>query len=132
MVFVTYATAPFVNYVHLRLPLFARQSKDVLMRYCKNLPPNAAVDITTMNFIGIPRVSRVPVSQLYPINKRFGAANFGRDTAAANAKRPWWMGSAIKQFAIRGGGGRTRESGMWEIVEQSIKKRSSAGTTPRE
>ena len=56
---IAYISSPFVTYIHLRLPIFARQSHEMLLRYSKTLPKTAELDITTMNFIGKPRVTRV-------------------------------------------------------------------------
>jgi len=132
MVFVAYTTAPFVNYIHLRLPSFARHSREILMRYSRNLPKDAQLDITTMNFIGKPRVTRVKMAELFPVNERFGLATYARDTKYVNAERPWWMGKAVRQFGITGGAGRIREGGVWENVAASIQKSAeSAATSPK-
>ncbi|THC99714.1 hypothetical protein EYZ11_000764 [Aspergillus tanneri] len=48
MVFVAYTGAPFVNFVHLALPVFARQSREKTIQYAKNLPPTATLYINTM------------------------------------------------------------------------------------
>src|SRR6187402_31644 len=100
VVFVGYISGPFVTYIHLRLPLFARHSREMLMRYSKNLPRNSEIDITTMNFIGKPRVTRMTVGELYPVKERFGMANYARDTMVVSSKRPWWMGKAVRQFGV--------------------------------
>jgi hypothetical protein len=101
LVFLT-LSSPFVCYMHLRLPAFARQSRELLVRYSKNLPKTAEVDITTMNLIGRPRVSRIKLSELHPHKQSIfnGYANYARDTTEVNAKRPWWMGKAVRLFSI--------------------------------
>lgn len=124
MLFVAYTSGPFVNYIHLRLPRFARHSHNLLVRYSRNLPKDAELDITTMNVIGKARVSRIKVSELFPVRRRFGLANFARDTDAINAKRPWWMGKAVKQFGVHGGTGTVKEGGVWENVEKCIRRRN--------
>lgn len=129
MAFVAYTSRPFVSYVHLRIPPYARYSRDILLRYSKNLPKDASVDITTMNFIGKPRGSLVKVSELFPVRKRFGLVNYARDTSALNAKRPWWMGKAVGQFGITGVSSRIREAGVWENVVKSIEKSAGATST---
>lgn len=120
MLFVAYTTAPFVTYVHLRLPLFARHSREIMTRYSRSLPKDAALDITTMNFVGKPRVNKIKLSELYPTKERFGIANYARDTKVLNSKRPWWMGKAVRIFGIRGGAGRTRGKGVWETFAKGI------------
>lgn len=130
MLFVTYTTAPFVTYIHLRLPEFARQSREYLMRYSTHLPRNAKIDLTTLNIVGRPRVSRVGVGELYPVQSRFSVMNYARDTNE-DAKRPWWSARPIKQFAILGGLGKSREDGVWENVARSIKLYHKTRNEPR-
>lgn len=123
MVFVGYTTASFVTYIHLRLPAFARYSRELLTRYSKALPKDATIDITTMNFVGRPRVTRMKVSDLHLTQGRLGIANYARETKELNSKRKWWMGRVVGQFGIRSGKGRTRAQGIWENIEKSIQKR---------
>ena len=123
MVFVGYTSAPFVTYIHLRLPLFARQSRDMLLRYTKNLPRDAELDITTMNFVGKPRVARVKVIELHQVKERFGQANYARDTKAINEKRPWWMGKAVGQFGVHSNTKRIMGGEVWNNIARAIAKR---------
>jgi hypothetical protein len=122
MVFVAYTTGPFVNYIHLRLPVFARASRDMMLRYSQKLPKDAEVDITTMNFIGKPRVSRVKVCELYPTQQRFGLANYARNTRMSNANRPWWMGRTPTLFGVHGSRGKVRGGEAWNNIARSIEK----------
>jgi hypothetical protein len=123
MTFVAYISSPFVAHVRLRLPHFARQSRDILNRYTQNLPKDAKLEITTMNFIGKPRLSLVKVADLHPVKERFGMANYTRDTKEINAKRPWYMGRAVRQFGIHGGIEMKGSPGIWENIVKSIGKR---------
>jgi len=123
MVTVAYITGPFVNYIHLRVPAFARNSREILMRYSKALPKGAELDITTMNFIGKPRVTRVKVADLHPAHQRFGLANYVRDAKEANAKRPWWMGKAVCQFGAHSGRTKIMGGEVWENIRRTIDKR---------
>ena len=122
MIFVSYSTAPFVNYIHLRLPPFARISRENVLRYSNSLPRNAMLEITTMNIAGKPRLSRVEAADLYAVKRRFSLANFAQSTTRKDAKRPWWAMKPVKEFAILGRSGRTREDGVWENVAKSIKR----------
>jgi hypothetical protein len=122
MIFVALTTAPFVTYIHFRLPEFARQSRENLLRYSKHLSRTATIDITTLSMIGRPRVSRVSLGDLHPIKSRFSIANYARTAKDEESKRPWWAAKPIKQFAILGGRGRLREEGVWENVARSIQK----------
>ncbi|QSZ35261.1 hypothetical protein DSL72_008130 [Monilinia vaccinii-corymbosi] len=124
VIFVAYITSPFVNYIHLKVPNYARNSRDLLMRYSKNPPKDAQVDITTMNFVGKPRVSRLDISELKPVKQRFGVGNFSRDTKKINATRKWWMPRAVRLFGVHGGAGRVREGEVWENIAKKIRKTS--------
>lgn len=126
MVVVMYISGPFVNYIHLRLPPFARHSREMMIRYSKSLPKDAEIDITTMNLVGKPRVARMKVSSLYPIKERFGLANYGRDTKELNSKRPWWMGRAVRQFGVHAGKSQIMGGEVWENVAATVSKRSKA------
>jgi hypothetical protein len=120
MVSVAYISGPFVNYIHLRLPAFARGSREMLLRYSKKLPQDAEIDITTMNFIGKPRVTRMKVTDLYPVKERLGVANYARDTTKINAERPWWMGKAVRQFGVHSGRSKVMGGEIWRNVESVL------------
>ncbi|TVY39932.1 hypothetical protein LSUB1_G005040 [Lachnellula subtilissima] len=98
MISVLYMTSPFVNYIHLRLPPFARNSNELMRRFTKTLPRDAEIDITTMNVLGKPRVARMKIQDLSATNERFGLVNYVRDTKTINKRRKWWMGKAVRQF----------------------------------
>ncbi len=119
---VGYISGTFVTYIHLRLPMFARQSQEMLLRYSKSLPKNAELDITTMNFIGKPRVTRVKVADIYPVKQRLGFANYARDTKELNSKRPWYMGKAVGQFGVHNEKSGIMGGEVWENVANSIVK----------
>lgn len=121
---VAYISSPFVANIHLRLPPFARHSRDLLIRYSKNLPKDAKIDITTMNFIGKPRISLVRAADLYPVRERFGMVNYARHTKNLNSKRPWWMGKAVRQFGVHGST-RLRDGEIWENIARKVAKRSN-------
>ena len=127
LVAVSYLTIPFVNYIHLRLPIFARHSKDLLVRYSKSLPPNAEVDITTMNFIGKPKVSRMKVAELHSVNQRFAMVNFVRKAGREDVmkKRPWYLGRQSMLFGVHGGRTKILGGEIWENVSKGIKKRNA-------
>lgn len=84
------------------------------------------MDITTINTIGKPRISKVTVKELHPLKKMLGTANYVRDTEKSNKMRPWWVGRAVREFAIGPKGVGSREVGVWENVAKSIEKNSRA------
>jgi hypothetical protein len=120
-------SSPFVTYIHLRLPIFARRSTEILRRYSRSLPPNAILDITTMRFSGRPRVTPVKVSELEKAKGRFGVANFRRiETVVPGLpETPWWKPKRVSRFYIAEREGTTRESGIWENVKECIGKYSA-------
>lgn len=122
MVFVAYISGPFVNYIHLRVPAFARNSRELLFRYLQSLPRNAEIDITTMNFIGKPRVSRMRVSELYTTKERFGLANYARVLGKGRVERPWWKGNLPRLFGIHGSRSKIMGGEAWGNVSRCIEK----------
>lgn len=122
MVFVGYISSPFVAHIHLRLPSYARRSRDIMYRYTKNLPKDAEIEVTTMNFIGKPRLSLVRVGDLVPSQKRFGMVSYVRDTKKIDSKRRWYMGKAVKQFGMYGGVPIKSTPGVWEDIARSLKR----------
>jgi hypothetical protein len=94
------------------------------MRYSKNLPKDAKLEITRMSFIGLPRRMLIEADELIPAKQRFGMVNYVRDTKALNKKRPWYMGKAISQFGIFGGVKIPQGKQAWENIAKTIEKRS--------
>ncbi|TAQ84029.1 hypothetical protein B7494_g7641 [Chlorociboria aeruginascens] len=124
MVFIAYISSPFVNSIHLKVPHYARFSREILLRYSKSLPKNAEIDITTLNFIGKPRRTLIKVPDLFPAKERFGLVTFVRDTKEINRGRPWWKTRAVRQFGIYEDIGKTREGWSWENIAKTVKKSS--------
>jgi hypothetical protein len=122
--FVAYITSPFVANIHLRLPAFARYSREMVVRYSQALPKDAKLEITTVNFIGMPRITIVKVADLHPAKERFGMVNYVRDTKDMHSKRPWWMGRAVRQFGIYGGVRIPQGKEVWVNIAKTITKRS--------
>jgi len=122
LVSVAYLSAPFVTHAHLRLPRYARQSREILNRYTQNLSKDANLEITTMSFIGKPRLSVVKVGDLRPVKERFGIVNYVRDTKKINSDRPWYMYRAVRRFGLHGGVPLKGNPGVWENIVKAIKK----------
>ncbi|OTA63995.1 hypothetical protein K449DRAFT_20802 [Hypoxylon sp. EC38] len=121
LVFVGYTTSPFVSFIHMRLPPFARQSEDMLRRFIRTLPPHTELDITTMSFIAKPRTSHVKLSDLRPVSRRFGIVNLTRDTAAENATRKWYMFRAVGDFSAQSNTVK-RAPWVWESIVNALEK----------
>ena len=126
MIFVAYTTAPFVNYIHVRLPVYARQSQKQLLRWSKTLPINTDIDVTTMRFSGRPRVSRMIVSDLRERKARLGVANLVRTRSSGKFKGPWWMGPELKTFYVGAERGRINEDSIWQKILERTREVKTA------
>ncbi|KAK7983762.1 hypothetical protein PG990_012473 [Apiospora arundinis] len=127
LLIVGYLTSPFVSFMHLRLPPFARVSEEALRSFIRRLPAQAQtteLDITTMSVIAKPRVSKVKLSDLRPANQRFGIVNYVRDTTAENATRKWYNFSAVGKFNVQHNKS-PRVRGIWEEVATMIAKQTA-------
>lgn len=123
MVFVAYTTRPFVNYVHLRLPHFARRSRDQLLRWAKKMPPSTEIDITTMRFYGTARVSRMRLADLRGKKARLGVANLVRINIDPDMKgRIWWRGETQNQFYVGNQKFKGKDTSIWMSVLEHIRQ----------
>jgi len=95
MLFVAYTSAPFVNFVHLALPVFARRSREQALQYAKNLPPTATLYINTMKFTTVPRHTEVRVGDLVADKAMLRPVSFRNQNPPP---LPWWQGRTLKQF----------------------------------
>ncbi|KAL8677759.1 MAG: hypothetical protein Q9186_005844 [Xanthomendoza sp. 1 TL-2023] len=100
---VAQATAPFVTYIHLRIPFYARRSKDSLMKFVNNtVPLNTEIDLTTIGHFGWPHVHRMPLAELRKAKFALSAANLKRVLPSSSSlpKRSWWKGSLPTKFYV--------------------------------
>ncbi|KAF2834329.1 hypothetical protein M501DRAFT_910315, partial [Patellaria atrata CBS 101060] len=70
MLLVSSATGPFVNAVHLRLPLHARRSVEALNKYVSNLPKDAELQIITLRLSGFQKTSSASLHNLRSLPRR--------------------------------------------------------------
>ncbi|KAE8355629.1 hypothetical protein BDV28DRAFT_30701 [Aspergillus coremiiformis] len=122
MLFVAYTSAPFVNFVHLALPMAARRSNDQITQYAKNLPPTATLYINTMKFTTIPRQTEVRLGDLVPDKTILRPVSFRNKNPAP---LPWWAGKTLRQFYTEKKSQRGRQSTkfypeLWEHVYKQI------------
>ncbi len=122
MLYVMYSTAPFVSYVHIRLPIFARRSREQLLRWAESMSPTTEIDMTTMRSYGRPRVSRIPLRELQRTKASLGIANLTRvqSSSQAEMKRPWWMNKPPKHFYVGNDRGKSREASVWQKALERI------------
>ncbi|OJJ44599.1 hypothetical protein ASPZODRAFT_134682 [Penicilliopsis zonata CBS 506.65] len=95
MLFVGYTAVPFVNYIHLSLPMTARRSREQMLRYAKNLPPDAILHINTMRFTTYPRRADVKLADLVPDSDLLRPVSFRNVNPAPYQ---WWQGKPTSQF----------------------------------
>ena len=98
MVFVAYTSAPFVNFIHLTLPVAARRSKEHAYQYAKKLPPTATLHINTMKFTTIPRQTEVRFGDLVPDKKLTRPVSFRNQNPSPP---PWWQWRSQQHFFTR-------------------------------
>lgn len=135
--FVAYTSAPFVTYIYLRLPPYARQSRALLERYVRALPPTAQLEIGTMGLATRPRLTAVTAAELRPLAAdsgplatRLGIVTHTKDVSALMAKRRWYHYRPVGQFGINTGveaGARTSGSGSSSSSSSSGGKGASHG-----
>ena len=83
----SYTSSPFVVFIHLRLPAYARHpDRELLRRFVRSPPADTQLDITTMNLVGRPRLTTVAVGDLVPAHKRMGIVNLIDTQASARLK----------------------------------------------
>jgi len=121
MLYMIWASAPFVAYVHIRLPMLARRSKEQLLRWSESIPSNTELDLTTIKWYGRPRVSRIPISDLKPTKASFGIENLVRkqkalpgmsdSTRKAKGQRLFFVGNDPKKSI---------ETSVWRKVTAQI------------
>ncbi|OQE87150.1 hypothetical protein PENNAL_c0020G01214 [Penicillium nalgiovense] len=95
MLFVSYTAAPYVNFIHLALPAFARKSREAAVQYAKDLPPTAVLYLTSMRFNTIPRQTAVRLGDLVPFKDALRPVTFQNLNPSPQR---WWQGRAPTQF----------------------------------
>ena len=128
MVFVAYTSAPYVNFVHLALPAFARRSRETAIQYAKDLPPTATLYLNTMRFNTIPRQTPVRLGDLVADKNALRPVSFRN---LKPIERPWWMGKAPTQFFTgdRSQPGRQSSAFYPELWPEIYRRIQSTGLT---
>ncbi|KAI9835008.1 MAG: hypothetical protein M1838_005437 [Thelocarpon superellum] len=134
LLLITRITSPFVTYIHLRLPIFARRSHTALLRYVRTLDPASGtasaateLDFTTMRATGRSRVVRLRLPEL---RRRWGGAD--KSGAAEKARRSFavanlvWVRPGLRDRPTRtrawwrvGGGGSGRDTRYFYVEGNS-------------
>ena len=112
-------------YVHIKPPLFARRSKEQLLKWAQAIPPSTEVDLTTIKSYGRSRVSRMLISELHPTKAVFGIENLIRvPQFPATKKKPWWAPKERYLFFVGNDRRKTVETAVWQ---KALKKIRDAG-----
>ena len=125
--FVNHTTRPFVSFVHIALPVFARRSKESLYRWAQNIPPATQVYMTTTRFYGGPRVSRMAVEDLRQTRAWLSAANLTRTppSRSAAAKKSWRAPKPLLRFYVGTEKKKAKDFSVWEQVLKRIPKEAA-------
>ncbi|KAJ5788269.1 hypothetical protein N7457_003259 [Penicillium paradoxum] len=124
MLFVSYTAAPYVNFIHLALPAFARKSREAAAQYAKELPPTAVLYLTSMRFNTIPRQTAVRVGDLVPVKDALRPVTFQNLNPSPQR---WWQGKAPVQFYTGAHSKPGRQTSaffpeLWNSIYQQIQK----------
>lgn len=126
LLYATYFAAPFVAYVHCKLPIFARRSREQLLKWAENIPPNTEVELTTIKSYGSLRISRMAIAELQPTKVRFGIENLIRvPKSTSTAKRPWWAPKEQRTFFVGDERRKSVETVVWQKVRSQVQKQGS-------
>jgi hypothetical protein len=124
LLFVSYTSAPYVNWIHLALPVFARKSREQAIQYAQNLPPTATLYINTMKFSTIPRRTEVRLGDLVPDKAVLRPVKFRNQNPML---LPWWQGRTLTQFYASENPGTVKATSkfypeVWEHVFKQIQR----------
>ena len=130
LLFVSYTSAPYINFIHLALPVFARRSREQIAEYAKNLPPSATLYINTMKFTTIPRQTEVRFADLVPDKSVLRPVSFRNKNPAPP---PWWQWKTQDQFYTRESSKPARASTtayteLWDGVYRQIQNKLASKT----
>ncbi|KAJ5362574.1 hypothetical protein N7541_003418 [Penicillium brevicompactum] len=124
MLFVSYTAAPYVNFIHLALPAFARKSREAAAQYAKELPPTAVLYLTSMRFNTIPRQTTVRIGDLVPTKDVLRPVTFQNLNPMPHR---WWQGKTPTQFYTDASSKPGRQTSaffpeLWNDIYQHIQK----------
>ena len=125
--FVGLTTRPFVSFVHIKLPVFARRSKESLFKWAQNIPPETQVHMTTTRFYGGPRVSRMAVEDLRQTKAWLSVANLTRTPPPRTeaAKKSWRTPKPVLRFYVGAGKKKAKDFSVWEQALKRVPKESA-------
>jgi hypothetical protein len=120
---VTYTTRPFVTWIHLDLPQFARQSAKAALEYSRNLPENATLHITFYRSSALPATVEANITDLVPAKSRWRPVTFewvGKRVNRGTFLRPNPTAFYVRPTTGTGKEARDTIPGIWENVYKRI------------
>jgi hypothetical protein len=120
---VTYTTRPFVTWIHLDLPQFARQSAKAALEYSRNLPENATLHITFYRSTALPATVEANIADLVPAQSRWRPVTFewvGKRVNRGTFLRPNPTAFYVRPTTGTGKEARDTIPGIWENVYKRI------------
>lgn len=131
LIYVMYYASPFVAYIHIKLPIFARRSREQLLKWAQSIPSNTELEMTTIKSYGSLRTTRMPISELRPIKARFGIENLARvrsnlERTSISPKRPWWAPKAQTLFFVGHERRKSVETVVWQKSLEQIRSSADA------
>lgn len=121
--YMSYYAAPFVAYVRIHVPSFARNSTEQLLKWSKNIAPATEVEMTTIKSYGGLRDSSMRLSELRPVKALFGIQNLDRvPNPGSPSKGRWWTPKQQLNFYVGNPRSKTVESGVWQQALSQIRK----------
>ena len=126
-----YYASPFVAYIHVKLPIFARRSREQLLKWAQSIPSNTELEMTTIKSYGSLRTTRMPISELRPIKARFGIENLARvprfpGRTIVSPKRPWWAPKEQTRFFVGNERRKSVETAVWQKALEQIRSSADA------
>ena len=119
MLYMMYFASPFVAYIHIMVPFFARRSREQLLKWAQNIPPSIEIEMTTIKSYGGLRTTRMPIGQIRPTTSRFGIQNFVR-VPNLSKRKPWWAPKDQRLFFIGSERKKTVETAVWQNIRSQI------------
>lgn len=120
---ITYTSRPFVTWIHLDLPIFARQSAKAALEYARNLPENAKLHITFYRSTALTATVVANLADLVPAKSRWRPVTF--EWVGERVNRGSFLRPNPSRFYVRthtGGGKAARDTipGIWDVVYKRI------------
>ena len=122
MLFIRYATFPFVAWIHLVLPRTAQKSHEAAIQYSRELPSNAILTLGYIRYGLFARRAEVQVGDLVPATSWMRPVTF-KDISNRD-RGPWYRRRPTEFYvSAKSGTGKASKNvvpGVWENVYRRI------------